>query len=349
MTDLDQRIVRTLRERAEGTVDTDRLLSRAVAGGRVRRRRRRAGAGTALGLAAVLGFSVVAGTGLPERVRPPDAAVPSAATVAPSRAEGVPGAAARPDLVGTDPRVLHFGVDTARVRYLEWEVGSGVEGVRVAVGSGPPVTVQLASSAALLQPGPDGTPTPVAWPTAEEAFDGADRPHRETGQAVSWVRLWRPAPGLYARAAVTAATAREIDVAVGFLRLDEARHCSAPARLTTLPARARLSGCAVDVAAFPEAMIASLRVGSAGGQEMTVSFQYSRSMGEGRTTGNRTIGGRPAYLYPRGDQLELLGIPKAHLIVEFGWPFAGFTEADATVLLAGAQVAADPADPETWD
>ncbi|MCI4062373.1 hypothetical protein MRQ36_07275 [Micromonospora sp. R77] len=34
MTDLDQQILRTLRERAERPVDIDRLTARAVAGGR---------------------------------------------------------------------------------------------------------------------------------------------------------------------------------------------------------------------------------------------------------------------------------------------------------------------------
>ncbi|MEU2664488.1 hypothetical protein [Micromonospora sp. NPDC007220] len=349
MTDLDERIVRTLRERAEGTVDTDRLTSRAVAGGRVRRRRRRAGAGLALGVAAVLGFTVATGVGLPERVRPPDAAAPDAATAAPPRLENVPGAAARPDLVGTDPQVLHFGFDPARARYRGWHVGFGVESIRVEVGGGRPVSVALARSAdALWEYAVEGLPPGATGMTGGTVFDGTDRLHREGGTSI-WIRLWQPAPGLYARAAVTAVTAQEIEVAVGALRLGEARRCVAPVRLTTLPAGARLDQCTVDAGSFPATLHMSLVVNGPGEAETRVAFDYARSTVTGRTAGNRTIGGRAAYLYPRGDQLELLGIPKAHLIVDFSWSHGDFTEADAAVLLGGAQVATDPGDPETWD
>lgn len=264
MTDLDERIVRTLRERAEGTVDTDRLTSRAVAGGRVRRRRRRAGAGLALGVAAVLGFTVATGVGLPERVRPPDAAAPDAATAAPPRLENVPGAAARPDLVGTDPQVLHFGFDPARARYRGWHVGFGVESIRVEVDGGRPVSVALARSAdALWEYAVEGLPPGATGMTGGTVFDGTDRLHREGGTSI-WIRLWQPAPGLYARAAVTAVTAQEIEVAVGALRLGEARRCVAPVRLTTLPAGARLDQCTVDAGSFPATLHMSLVVNGPG-------------------------------------------------------------------------------------
>ncbi|SCL65423.1 hypothetical protein [Micromonospora peucetia] len=350
MTDLDQRIVRTLRERAEGTVDTDRLTARAVAGGRARRRRRRVGGGVALGLVAALGFTVVTGTGLPERVRPPDAAAPAVATAAPPRLASVPGAAAAPDLVGTDPQALHFGFDPARARYLGWQVGAGVESARIDVGGGRAVTVELARSvAALRQGGLEGLPQGVADMTVEAAFDGTDRPHRAGVPTPTWVRLWQPAPGLYARGAVTAVTAEEIEVAVGALRLGEARRCVAPVRLTALPGGARLKRCTVDAGAFPAALNMSLMVAGAGEALIHVAFDYARSIATDRTSGNLTIDGRPAYRYPQGGQLELLGIPKAHLIANFGWPYEGFTEADAAVLLGGAKVASDAADPQTWD
>ncbi|MEU9508339.1 hypothetical protein AB0D32_18920 [Micromonospora sp. NPDC048170] len=350
MIDLDQRIVRTLRERAEGTVDTDRLTALAVARGKARRRRRQAGTGVAVGLAAVLGFTVATGTGLPERVRPPDAAAPAVATAAPARLDGVPGAAARPDLVGTDPQVLHFGFDPARARYLGWQVESGVEGARIAVDGNRAVTVELASSAAALMHGVvDGLPVDVSAMTVEEAYDGSDRRHRGRGETPSWFRLWQPAPGLYARASVTAATAREIDVAVDALRLDDARRCDGPVRLTTLPTGARLTGCRIDADSFPDTLRVSLRVAATEQRQMTVSFEYASSIASSRAEGNRTIAGRPAYRYPQGEQLELLGFPEAHLVADFGWPFGGFTEQDAALVLGGAWVAEDLGRPETWD
>ncbi|MER5336045.1 hypothetical protein [Micromonospora sp. NPDC002717] len=348
MTDLDERIVRVLRERAEGTVDTDRLTARAVAGGKARRRRR-AGAGVAVGLVAVLGLAVATSAGWLEEVRPPYAAAPGTSAVTPARADGVPGAASRPDLVGTDPQVLHFGFDPARARYLGWEVWSGVELVRADVGGGRAVTVELTTSAAALMHGVvDGLPFDVSG-TAEKAYDGSDRRHRGRGETPSWVRLWQPARGLYARATVTAATAREIDVALRALRLGDARRCDGPVRLSTLPTGARLTGCRIDADSFPATLQVSLRVTASEQRQMTVSFEYARSIASSRTEGNRTIAGRPAYRYPQGEQLELLGFPKAHLVADFGWPFDGFTEQDAALVLGGARVAEDLTRPETWD
>lgn len=72
-------------------------------------------------------------------------------------------------------------------------------------------------------------------------------------------------------------------------------------------------------------------------------------MAESTTESNRVVGGRPAYLYPDGKKLELLGFPKAHLTVDLGWLVKGFTEADATTVLAGAQVAKDLTNPDTWE
>ncbi|MEU5946427.1 hypothetical protein ABZ793_12800 [Micromonospora sp. NPDC047465] len=350
MTDLDERIVRALRERAEGTVDTDRLTARAVAGGKARRRRRRAGAGAAVGLVAVLGLTVGTGVGWLEGVRPPHAAAPGTSAVTPPWADDVPGAASRPDLVGTDPQVLHFGLDPARARYLGWEVWSGVELVRADVGGGRAVTVELTSSAAALMHGVvNGLPVDLSGMTVEEAYDGSDRRHRGRGDTPSWVRLWQPARGLYARATVTAATAREIDVALRALQLGDSRRCGDPVRLTTLPTGARLTGCRVEADSFPDALRVSLRVTASEQRQMTVSFEYASSSASSRTEGNRTIAGRPAYRYPQGEQLELLGFPKAHLVADFGWPFDGFTEQDAALVLGGARVAEDPIRPETWD
>ncbi|WP_091103578.1 hypothetical protein [Micromonospora citrea] len=70
------------------------------------------------------------------------------------------------------------------------------------------------------------------------------------------------------------------------------------------------------------------------------------------------MGGRPAHLHRDGRTLELLGIPKARVTAEFGSPLPGtappagyptLTEADATVVLAGARIATDLTDPGTWE
>lgn len=357
MTDLDQRIASVLRERAEGETDTRRLLRHSRTLGRRRQLRRRATASTALALVGVLGFVGVAGTdigGLASRL-PWAAATPTAAAPVPPRADGVPGAAERPDLVGTDAQVLHVGVDTARARYLGWAVyGNQIELIRLSVGGGPPVVVQVSRSAKevgeLLLDG-----LPVEQGAIPVTFDGVVRPF--SNGAGGLVKAWQPVPGLYARASVLGSVDRRmLTKAVDALRWGEARRCAAPLRLSVLPEGARLASCSVDAAAFPGGLNVELVLYREPSTNMWVRLQYGAQIVADRVQGNHTVGGRPGYLYPGGTKLELLGIPRAHLTADFGWPWLGdppkgqvnFTEADATSVLAGAQVAKELTDPETW-
>ncbi|PWU58633.1 hypothetical protein DLE60_20735 [Micromonospora globispora] len=349
MTDLDQRIASVLRERAEGEIDTHRLLRASRAQGRRRQLRRRAVTGGALALVGVLGFMGVAGTelpGLPGRL-PWTAATPTVAPAVPPRVDGVAGAAQRPDLVGTDPAVLHLGVDTTKASYLGWAVkGFGVETVRIEVGGGQPVTVDVARTVEVFDGlGIEGFPID-AVPT-RRAFDGTVRQVRGTTGGL--IMSWQPAAGVYARAAMLGGDRAALARAVDALRWDEARRCGTPLRLGTLPTDATVGGCSVDVSAFPGTINAELTLYRGRSATMYVRLQYAAQMVGVRADGNRTVGSRPAYLYPDGGKLELLGIPKVHLVADFGWPAQGFTEADAATALAGARVADDLTRPESWD
>ncbi|MFC8617000.1 hypothetical protein ACFT9M_11350 [Micromonospora purpureochromogenes] len=346
MTDLDQAIVSALRDRAEGAVDTRLLTARAVAGGQARRRRRRMAAGAALGLTAVLSVGVAAGP--PESGSPPPAAAPVRLVVAPPRVDGIAGAATRPDLVGADPKVLHFGVDPARGRYLGWAVAEGVESVRIDVGSGRTVSVDLARSSSALSERPmEGLEVGLRELATEAAFDGRTVTVADGSRQVR-VRHWQPSRGLYARAVVIDGPQAELLVAADALRWDEPRRCTAPIQLTTLPPGAAVASCRVDVSAFPGRLNGTLTLVRGTDQLMSVSLEYNEGIEGGRTAANRTVDGRPAYLYPTGRQLELLGIPKAHLTAMFGWPGSGFTEADAATALGGVRLADDLARPESW-
>ncbi|MFR9779236.1 hypothetical protein ACL02O_24665 [Micromonospora sp. MS34] len=359
MTDLDQRIASVLRERAEGETDTYRLLRTSRARGRRRQLRRRAATGAALTLVGVLGFVGVASTdlgGLAGRL-PWVAATPTVAAPVPPRADGVPGAAQRPDLVGTDTQVLHLGVDTSRARYLSWAVhGSNqVESIRLSVGGGPPVLVEVSSSARevdeLLLDGVHAEQSVIPV-----TFDGVVRPFRNGAGGL--VKAWQPVPGLYARASMLgSADPGVLARAVDALRWGEARRCDSPLRLSVLPEGARVAACSVDATAFPGGLNVELALYRKPSANMWVRLQYGAQIVADRVESNRTVGGRPAYVYPDGTKLELLGIPRAHLTADFGWPFRGdhahksqldFTEADATSVLAGAQVAKDLTDPQTW-
>ncbi|MEU2614928.1 hypothetical protein ABZ570_25585 [Micromonospora sp. NPDC007271] len=353
MTDLDQRIASVLRERAEGEIDTDRLLDRSRAVGRRRRVRRRAATGTTLALVGVLGFAAMAGPdlpGLPGRL-PWTAATPAVAVPVPPPVDGAPGAAQRPELVGTDPQTLHFGVDPAKARQVTWRSGRGVEGSRLDLGGGRQVALDLSTDVVAVEESVHEGMTYPDRPATAADFDGRIRrvPPSGPGGQPGWFLRWQPVPGLFARVHTVGADDRALREAVAAVRLDEAHKCASPLRLTTLPPDARLASCEVSVIGFPDSLDLLLTVNRPEDQRLDVRLEYRSRISGSRSEGNRTIGSRAAYLYPQGGELELLGIPKAHLTVRFGWPNQGFTEADATTVLAGAQVAKDLSDPETWD
>ncbi|MEU8262433.1 hypothetical protein AB0C02_17600 [Micromonospora sp. NPDC048999] len=359
MTDLDQRIASVLRERAEGEIDTRRLLRVSRAQGRRRQLRRRAATGTALTLAGILGLVGVTGTdftGLPGRL-PWIATTPTVAPPVPPRADGVPGAAQRPDLVGGDPRVLHLGLDTSRARYLGWNIygWTQTESIRFSVGGGQPVVVEVSRSAQRLNDAAIDGPGSQRITVPPLAFDGGVQPLGTTG---GLAKGWQPVPGVYARVTMLVGDRAALERAVDVLRWDEARRCEAPLRLTTLPKDATLTDCDVDVSAVPNGLRAQYTIGRGESAAMYVRLMYGAQIAGSRSDGNRTVDGRPAYLSPDGATLELLDIPKAHLVAAFGWLWPGidpakgyvsFTEADATTVLAGAQVPKDLSDPETWD
>ncbi|MFC8301441.1 hypothetical protein [Micromonospora orduensis] len=353
MIDLDEQIAQTLRERAEGDVDTDRLLRASRARGRRRQVHRRAAVGTALCLVGTLGFVGVRGSGLDELAgRLPWTTATPTPSVVPPRADGVPGAAVDPALVGTDPQVLHVGIDPDRARYLGWEVirGQG-ETVRLSVAGSEEVRIDVSSSIEL--PGSvtiDGTSFDVTE-VGRPNFDGAVR--QVSGMDRGLVRLWQPVPGLYARAVMLHGDRAVLDQAVAALRWKEPRRCAAPLRLGALPAGAKVTVCSVDVASYPRLVTARFALQRTPMENMSVEYRYVSQAGT-YTEADRTIAGRPALLSAQGTRLELVGIPRTRVIADFGWPWAGerpakiFTEAEATALLADVDLSDDPTRPQSW-
>jgi hypothetical protein len=283
VTDLDERIASVLREHAEGETDTHRLLRASRARGRRRQLRRRAATGTALALVGVLGFAGMTGTdlgGLTGRL-PWTAATPSVAAPVPPRADGVPGVAQRPDLVGTDPGVLHLGVDPRQARYLGWAVhrSNQVESIQFSVGGGRPVRVEVSRSAqAIKELLIDGVPLPDA--VVRLTFDGAVR--QFGGTAGGLVKAWQPVPGLYARASMLGGDRSALAKAVDAIRWDEARRCGVPLRLGTLPARTTMSACSVDVTAYPGGLRAEFTLQREPSAAMWVRLVYGAQMGTAR-------------------------------------------------------------------
>ncbi|MFE0530684.1 hypothetical protein ACFW0V_24120 [Micromonospora parva] len=349
MTDLDERIISTLREHAEGQVDVSRLTSGAVARGRARRMRRRAAVGgTALGVVTVLGLGVAGGGVLPVRV-PWTGAKPAAQAAMPAPADGVPGALTRPDLVGKDPGLLHFGVDPVHARYLSWRSADGLESAQLDLGGAAPVSFSLARSAGVAEEvhleGDRYVPAVMIPP-----YDGQltqfslDIPDSDP----IWVLRWQPVPGLFARLRTVAPTDAALQAARSALRLDVAHRCSAPVRLTAMPAGAWNAGCEVSVANLPTALDVSLVVNGSGFRSMEVRLRYPHGIVGDRPEPNATAGGRPVHVSAQGETMELLDVPKAQVTAGWGRPNEGFTEEDAATVLGGVQVAEHLDRPATW-
>ncbi|MDG4805897.1 hypothetical protein O7634_03905 [Micromonospora sp. WMMD1120] len=347
MTDLDERINRTLRERAEGPVDVDRLLAGAVRQGRTRERRRLvARAGVAVGLVALLGFGATAGPvdRLPGRepIGPPGA-TGSAVPFLPAQVAGTPGAAARPDRIGRDPALLHIGLAEGGPRYLEWRVGGGKETAKLDVG-GRTVTVELTSADVLRTTGAWNMPS-LDGPSANR-YDGSVT-HADGPDGVPvWRRYWQPAPGVYAGASVSGPNEGPLHDAAEALRLDRAYRCAGPVRLTTLPVGARVVSCGMVVSTFPAAYAVLLNASDDRGRGMSVELQYAATAVTGGAA-NRTIGDRPAHYDPGSARLELLDIPQARLLAALAAE-QPFSEAEGGSVLLGAQVAEHLDQPDTW-
>lgn len=197
----------------------------------------------------------------------------------------------------------------------------------------------------------------VAGP-GPQTFDGTIHPTSDGASGM--VTSWRPAPGLYARAVILGGDRAGLEQAVRALRWNEARSCAVPLRLGSLPDRAPITSCSVDVSSYPRLVTSDFTLARAATHVMFVNYRYASGAGT-RTEGNRTIAGRPANLSADGTTLDLFGIRKTVVSVNFGWQWdgprptgvepgatSGFTEADATTVLAGARVVEDPTRPQSW-
>ncbi|MEH0845444.1 hypothetical protein V6U81_23930 [Micromonospora sp. CPCC 205711] len=382
MTDLDERIARTLREHADGPVDTGRLVTAAVNGGRARRRRRRAVVGAALGVAVALGAGMALRTPTPAP-SPTPAVTPSPTVVVPPRAPGVPGAAARPGLVGSDRAVLHFGVDPAVGQPVAWRSADRVETMNLDLGGGVLALVAVGADPQKVEFGTN-FPYDIGPDEVDRSGQGEER-DRRPGDAASrynglprrldevtrgWVLRWRPAPGVYARVATLGDTDAEVRRVAAALRFDEARRCVTPMRLTTLPKGAWIGECEVSVRELPwpseanrarrlppgsgpagpvERTSAVLTVRMANWASLPVRLHYSaETENDPRIPVHRTVG--PWKVFESGYFKDVLGIPHTHL--SMGRELStdkGPYDADVFTVIRGLRVADDLGEPTSWE
>lgn len=342
MNDIEERITEALRSRAEGEIDSTALAAGAAARGRTRAVRRRVGlaCGGLVLVAAVVAVPALVPAGSLSVLGPADGW-----TQPPAAAEA-PGAVQRPDLVGTDPNVLHFGVDPRVGQLVNWTSDQGTESVQVRLGGERLITVDIGRDAdALDELLHDGAlaDRPREW--ADTTVAGLPARVGSTGTGGRVLR-WSPVDGLWVKVSTFADTADDIRMVAEGLWLNEARRCSVPFQLTALPQGAEVRACSVNARGYPGSVEASLIIEAPGGRAMEVQIQYLRGM-PWLKAANYEVAGQAAFLYPARDELELLGHRDRYVSARIGKAYGGFGVEDAALVLGGLRMA-DPEDLASW-
>jgi hypothetical protein len=353
--DLDRRIASALQARAvsDGEIDPAPLVRHArLHGGRIRRRRRALVSAGAATMAAVV---AVAALVLPDRGLPgvPAAAVPSL-PAAPDR----PGAAARPELVGSDPAVLHFTAPdlVAGAQFVTWSAGDGVESAE-ARGGARSVLFVLARAEKDL----DGTGRTLGssgGPVTPAEVRVGDRPgtawvdgtpvEGAAGGTGNWTVRWQPAGGLWAGLQILGTDRAALLEAAGRIRFNSAQRCVVPFRLTVLPPGMGARSCSVKLGArgFEEGSLL------AGDTRRWFSVRVERP-GPGRRPdgpgGGLTAG---PYRVEREETRVLRTVAGSCYVSlirdDWGSWANGVTEPEALDVLAGYRPAGDLGDVTAW-
>ncbi len=308
MPDLDELIRTTLDRHAAGEVDRVELVEQAVERGRIHRRRRRVRVWSAAAVAAVVavGGTVAVdslrGTGLEVgTVTPAAVALPAASA---------PGAAAHPAAVGTDPSLVHFAAPAieAGARFHTWTSATGYEQIEASIDEGM-VSVTVGREQAVVE--------------------AAER-QTEAGVVVRS----QPVPGLWLR--IQAKDEAYADRVAAAVDLERAQRLVLPFRLGQRPPGSQPVTAYVG---FIDDTFAQGGVILHGADEarMEVQAQYARDAG-GRRTGNHTVGGRPAFLYPGQDEVAILGVPHLQVTARIGKAYAGYAVSDADAVLAALTI-----------
>lgn len=349
--DLDERLAAMLKARAGADIDPAPIVARARSRGRRLRRWRRglAAVGTAVAAAALAGAVLV----LPTSQRPDQAPRPASELLL-AASPDQPGAAERPELVGTDPAVVHFTADSlaAGAENATWSAGRGTESVEFR-GATTQLRFVLARDPATL----DGV---------RQTLSSSDRPEPATDVRVNgrpgtawvdpapsggpglWFVRWQPVDGLWARLDIYAESRDEATRTASQVRFDGAYRCAVPFRLQSLPAGARLLECSVNLSldgpgAFVEG---SLVAGDEAGHWLTVRAQRVPT-GTRAGTGDLTAG---SYRVRRqGSTVLQMSVDPCQVEVFLkGWG-DGNTEADGLMVLGGYKPVGDIDDVDTWE
>ena len=324
----------------------------AIAAGRRARNRRRGLFGAAACALTVAVAAAVTMSPVARQDRTGTAPAPAPARLNPvSRLPpaDAPGAAERPDLVGTDRRVFHFALEGVTTQ----------DGVTYVSGDGLEMAVAGWSSVVLTRD------RAAAERVADSLDAGRSLDRRAVtvggrpGTLMRWTGssgapeflnlVWDPIDGLSVGVGVLyPATEGTIWALVGALRLDMAQRCVTPFSLTDVPSGLRLVNCAsgVPVAGGPY-WVSRVELGDAAGNAITVSVGQGDEPGLAPGPGaSRTVAGHPVEWFDGPTRAlrskDFDGVP-----VTVGVK-GSFGETEATRVLAGLRLADDRAGPFGW-
>lgn len=362
-TQLEQDLADVFGSRAGDAVDTDTLAAAATARGR----RLRARAVTVRGTVTVVAVAAVALV----LVRLPSGGEPAApSSSSPSSPwsdwtqHRPPGGWAVPSLpradvpadpskIGTDPSLLHFTVDEWSVNssYTTWQSTAGIETIAFARDS-VSYTVSLARTVepldlALAQENMDLSghlPTPTDHGGGLHVFT--------TGKMQGFFYLrWQPAPGVLAQIFSDGGPLSAAEQIRSRVRLDTTLRCTAPVRLTALPAGARLVSCETTLAGsdLPGRLLSSiLRVGENTVDQAAITVTHRHTSASPSAVTPLTVAGQQATVFtddqwrPSVEFADFNGL-RIHV--------AGTGSYKSPTVLSVAEsvrVDADPLDLSTW-
>ncbi|MFI0792872.1 hypothetical protein ACH4OY_09245 [Micromonospora rubida] len=348
--DLDERLAATLKAHAGADIDPAPLVAQARNRGRRLRRWRHVltGMGTVTACAVLAGAVMV----LPNSQgtdRTPRQALALLLPASPNQT----GAAERPELVGTDPAVVHFTADdlVAGARYATWTAGRGTESVEFHGGTTQARFV-LARTAATLAGvrqtlSSSGQPEPPTGVRVNERPGSAwFDPSPSSGRGLWFVR-WQPVDGLWARLDIYADSRDEATSAASRIRFDDARRCAVPFHLQSLPAGARLLECSVNLRLNGPGVFAegSLVAGDESGRWLTVRAQRAPTRAKDATD-ELTAG--PYRVRRQGSTVLEMSVRPCEVEVFLKGRGNGYTEPDGLTVLGGYKPAGDIDDANTW-
>jgi hypothetical protein len=255
-----------------------------------------------------------------------------------------PGAASRPDLVGTDTSVLHFSINrmTGGAESASWASAGDIESAEFFGTDG---TTSFMVNAARSK-GDLGKP-PTAGDAQEVTVNGRPATMSEATDPGTWIVTWQPTDGFWAQAFASGYDRAEALQLAGSVRFDQATRCVVPFRLTAIPPGLAVRQCTVTLTSsgpHPGLQEARWQVGDG---RRHASF----SVGNGRETsklfrGEVTVG--PYRVLRQSGTWVFLARPYFVQLMTAEGGHGPIPESAARTLIAGFRPVGTPEDPTSW-